>query len=111
MKIEIRQEDLAYAVSAVERAVSAKNTLPVLSGIMISAKDNRLSFRATDLEMAVECVINAAVEEEGEIVAPGRKFSQLAKGLTPGLINLETNGDDQLQIKYSRGQISMPCYP
>lgn len=111
MKIEIQQEDLAYAVSAVERAVSAKNTLPVLSGIMISAKDNRLSFRATDLEMAVECVINAAIEEEGEIVAPGRKFSQLAKGLVPGLVNLETGGDEQLQIKYSRGQISMPCYP
>jgi DNA polymerase III subunit beta len=111
MKIEIQQEDLAYAVSAVERAVSTKNTLPVLSGIMISAQGNRLSFRATDLEMAIECVINAVIEEEGEIVAPGRKFSQLAKGLTPGLVNLEAGADYQLQIKYSRGHISMPCYP
>ena len=74
MKIELLREDLLYAVNAVERAVSTKNTLPVLSGIMISAHGNQLSFRATDLEIAIECVINAAIEEEGELVAPGRNF-------------------------------------
>ena len=54
MKIELLREDLLYAVNAVERAVSTKNTLPVLSGIMISAHGNQLSFRATDLEIAIE---------------------------------------------------------
>ena len=110
MKIELLREDLLYAVNAVERAVSTKNTLPVLSGIMISAKGNQLSFRATDLEIAIECIINAAVEEEGELVAPGRKLSALAKGLSSGPITLESVGQEQLLIKYSRGQISMPCY-
>lgn len=110
MKIEIQKEDLAYAVNAVEKAVSTKNTLPVLGGIMISAKGNKLCFRATDLEMAIECVINAVIEEEGEMVAPGRKLSQLAKGLSSGTIVLESMSQDQLLIKYNRGQISMPCY-
>ena len=87
MKIELLREDLLYAVNAVERAVSTKNTLPVLSGIMISAKGNQLSFRATDLEIAIECIINAAVEEEGELVAPGRKLSALAKGLSSGPVS------------------------
>ena len=59
MKLEIQKEYLLYAVNAVERAVSAKNTLPVLGGIMIVAKDNKVCFKATDLEMAVECVVNA----------------------------------------------------
>ncbi len=110
MKIELLREDLLYAVNAVERAVSTKNTLPVLSGIMISAHGNQLSFRATDLEIAIECVINAAIEEEGELVAPGRKLSALAKGLGSGPLTLESVGQEQLLIKYDRGQISMPCY-
>ena len=99
MKIELLREDLLYAVNAVERAVSTKNTLPVLSGIMISAKGNQLSFRATDLEIAIECIIKAAVEEEGELVAPGRKLSALAKGISSGPITLESVGQEQLLIK------------
>ena len=110
MKIEIAKEDLVYAVNSVEKAVSAKNTVPVLSGIMISAKDNRVTFRATDLEMAIECTVNTPVEEEGELVAPGRKLSQLAKGLSAGNIILESSDCENLLIKYNRGQISMPCY-
>ena len=110
MKIELLREDLLYAVNAVERAVSSKNTLPVLSGIMISARGNQLSFRATDLEVAIECVINASIEEEGELVAPGRKLSALAKGLASGPLTLESVGEEQLKISYQRGQIAMPCY-
>jgi DNA polymerase III subunit beta len=110
MKLEIQKEYLLYAVNAVERAVSTKNTLPVLGGIMIVAKDNKVCFKATDLEMAVECVVNANIEEEGEIVAPGRKLAQLAKGLTSQTISIESVGQEQLIIKYERGQISMPCF-
>ena len=110
MKLEIQKEYLLYAVNAVERAVSTKNTLPVLGGIMIVAKDNKVVFKATDLEMAVECVVNASIEEEGEIVAPGRKLAQLAKGLTCDSITMESEGQEQLIIKYDRGQISMPCF-
>lgn len=110
MKINILKDELVYAVNAVERAVSSKNTLPILSGIMITAHNNQLSFRATDLEMAIECVINAQVEQEGEMVVPGRKLAALAKGLTSGPIGIENIGTEQLQINYSRGQIAIPCY-
>ncbi len=110
MKINILKEELLYAVNAVERAVSSKNTLPVLSGIMITAKNNQLNFRATDLEMAIECVINAQIEEEGEMVVPGRKLAALAKGLASGPIEMESIGMEQLQIKYNKGQIAIPCF-
>lgn len=50
------------------------------------------------------------IEEEGELVAPGRKLSALAKGLGSGPLTLESVGQEQLLIKYDRGQISMPCY-
>jgi DNA polymerase-3 subunit beta len=110
MKINLLKEELLYAVNAVERAVSTKNTLPVLGGIMITAEDNKLSFRATDLEMAIECVINAQIEENGEMVIPGRKLSALAKGLVNGPLQLESSGEEQLLIKYSRGQIALPCF-
>jgi len=110
MKIEINKEDLVYAVTAVEKAVSAKNTLPVLSGILITAKDNTVSFRATDLEAAMECKMAAPVSEEGCIAVPGRKLAQIAKGVSGQEIILESLGEENLIIRYAKGQIQIPCF-
>ena len=72
MRINCQKEDLFYGVQAVAKAVSGKNTLPILSGIMLTAKDDKVILKATDLEMAIECVIDADTPEEGTVVAPGR---------------------------------------
>lgn len=111
MRFEIPKDDLVYAVSAVERAVSGKNTLPILAGIMMIAEDNKVIFRATDLELAIECTVSAMVTEPGQIVTGGRKLSQLTKGMSGSDIVLETEGSDNMVLRYSRGQIAMPCYP
>ena len=110
MKFSLMKEDLLYAVSAVERAVSSKNTLPILNGIMITAINNTVRFRATDLEVAVECIINAAVEEEGETVIPGRRFAAMVK-LLPGSEIMLSGGHDRLKVEYNGGRQSLPCLP
>ncbi len=110
MKVNIQKEDLLYAVQAVERAVSNKNTLPILGGILITAKDGKLSFRATDLEMAMECVINGDIVEEGEMVVPGKKFTGLTRLLPSVNISLESMGREQLLLEYEQSQISVPCF-
>ncbi len=110
MKVNIQKEDLLYAVQAVERAVSNKNTLPVLGGILITAKDGLLSFRATDLEMAMECVINGDIVEEGEVAVPGRKFAGITRLLPSANISLASMGREQLLVEYERSQMSVPCF-
>lgn len=109
MHIVISKEDLVYAVGAVERAVSTKNTLPVLSGILISAAECKVSFRATDLEVAVECTVGAMVDDPGQMVAPGRKFSALVRLLPDGPITLSSHYD-QLQIDYGASSVNVPCF-
>ncbi len=110
MKFRIEKDDLLYAVSAVEKAVSGKNTLPVLSGIYLEAKDNQICFRATDLELAIECRIHAQVEEEGVLVAPGRKLSALVRLLPRAEITLSSK-DMNLDVIYPGSSVQLPCYP
>lgn len=111
MRFTIQKEDLLYAVNAVERAASGKNTLPILSGVMIRAKDGLVSFCATDLELAIECVMPAEISEEGEAVTPGRKFSSLARLLPTGEIMLSQSGSGQLRIDYQGSHVYVPCFP
>ena len=108
MKIEINRDDLVYAVGAVERAVSAKNTIPALGGVLISAKDDRISFRATDLELAMECVVPGRVLESGEVVTLGRRFSAIVRLLPAGDVTL--SGDAlHLELEYAGGHQALPC--
>jgi len=110
MKINCQKEDLLYAVQAVARAVSVKNTLPVLGGIMIVAEEGRMIFRATDLEMAMECIINADVQEDGTVVVPGKYFNDLVKHLPSGDICLESLSNQQMMVSYEQSQISVHCF-
>lgn len=110
MKIEINRDDLVYAVSAVERAVSAKNTIPALGGILMEATAERISFRATDLELAMECVVPGRVVAEGQAVTLGRRFSAVARLLPEGDITI--SGDAlHLEIEYEGGHQALPCLP
>ncbi len=109
MRIQCQKEDLLYGVQNVARAVSAKNTLPVLGGILIVAEEGRLIFRATDLEMSIECVVGGEIEEPGSLVVPGKYFSELVRYLPNCPITLESNGQ-QLSVHYEQSQVTVNCF-
>lgn len=88
MKIVISQEALNSALSVVARAVSTKNTIAVLSGIYLGARDGLLTLRATDLELAVESSTPCRVDNEGEIVLPARYLTDLVRRIPFGDIHL-----------------------
>ena len=89
MKFSAPKENLLYGINAVQRAISVKNTVPILSGIYLKAKDKHLVFAATDLEIAIECTVPALVIDEGEIVLPGRYLAELTRRLPDGEIIFE----------------------
>jgi DNA polymerase-3 subunit beta len=79
MKISCSQADLLYGIQSVGRAVSTRNTLPVLSGIYLRAIDGNLRLSATDLDIAIECVLSAHVDESGSIVLPARFLTDIIR--------------------------------
>lgn len=91
MKILIPQESLNNILAIVSRAVSTKNTIPVLSGIYLSARDGNLTIRATDMELAIEAFTPCEVLEEGEVVLPARYFADLVRRIPFG--NLQISVD------------------
>ncbi|MDD2496572.1 MAG: DNA polymerase III subunit beta [Desulfitobacteriaceae bacterium] len=107
MEVNCNKEDLLYGVQIVNRAVSNKNTLPVLGGILLEAKNNSLIFRATDLEFAIECFVNVDVVEEGTVVLPGRYFTEMVKRLPTGLISIKSNNNFGAEIKYEQSELNI----
>jgi DNA polymerase-3 subunit beta len=92
VKIRIERDTFAEATSWVLRCVSARATLPVLGGVLIDATKSGVRFAGTDLELAGEWTGEAAVDEEGKVVLPGRIVGEIARTLPEGGVRIEASG-------------------
>lgn len=105
MKFSAPKENLMYGINAVQKAISSKNTVPILSGIYLKAKGGKLTFAATDLEIAIECTVPALIINEGDIVLPGRYFAELTRRLPDGEIIFEYQPETvSMKITYENAE-------
>lgn len=103
MKITTTKDDLLKGIQVVQNAVSAKNTLPILSHILIEAKKDNIKLTATDLEIGVSVKIDGEVVEEGSITVPAKKFSEIVKELsTQNKITVSVKKGNSVTIEASK---------
>lgn len=88
MQITISQSDLSFGIQTVQRAVSTRSTLPVLSGILLQATNGKLRLAATDLELGIECLLPAKIIAEGAIVLPARYLGEIVRKIPAGDISI-----------------------
>ncbi len=103
MKLQVTQENLNKALSSVSRIASGRNTLPILSNILIKTIKNRVSIAATNLNIAITHQIGSKVSEEGAITVPARLMQEFVSSLPSGVIDLETE-DNKLHISAEKYQ-------
>lgn len=104
MKLNCLRSDLSNAVSNVQRAVSTKSTLPALEGVLLIAKDNKITISGYDLEIGIVTNIEATVIEPGEIVVSARLFGEIVKKLPEEIVCIET--DERMVTYITSGQAS-----
>lgn len=107
MKIICTRQNLIQGVTTAQRAVSSKNPLPILSGILITAANNKLELQATDLEMGIQCVVPCTVQEEGAIVLPAKYLGEIVRRLPDSPIQIETIQGNNVIIRYGQSEITI----
>lgn len=107
MKFNCSSETLAQKLAAVSHAVSAKASLPVLSHILIEAKNNVVTLSATNLEISIKTTLPAEVKEEGAACLPGRVFLDLVSSLPRGTVNFsESNNTVTIKSEKANSKIN-----
>lgn len=81
MKISCTTDTLRESITVAERVTGKNLTLPILSTILLSAEDDILKVRATNLDIGVEFDVKAKVEKEGKVAVPGNVFANVISGL------------------------------
>lgn len=109
MKLICEGLDLSEAVLKVIKASSTKTTNPILEGIKLKACDDSLTLTATDNEITIEKTIPSDVKIEGEVVVPGKFFSEFVKKLSNEQIELSLTDKKLLKIKYTDSEGFLQC--
>lgn len=88
MKIIIQADELKKYLGMVNRGVSSRPQLPILSGVLLKAMDGEVSLVATDLEVSFWLSLSAKIEEDGEVVIPAKLFSDLVSSFPSGAVSI-----------------------
>jgi DNA polymerase-3 subunit beta len=111
MKLSATRDVLLKPLQAVIGVVERRQTMPILSNVLLVARDGQLAVTATDLE--VELVADAAVDVEagGEITVSGRKLLDICRALPEGAaIGMSVSGE-KLVVRSGRSKFSLVTLP
>ncbi len=113
MKLTIERGALLNALSHVQNVVERRNTIPILSNILIDASKGSVRFTATDLDIEAVDSADAKVDAEGAVTAPAGTLFDVIRKLPAGAdVALELNtGNNQLAINSGRSKFSLPTLP
>ncbi|HED05741.1 MAG TPA: DNA polymerase III subunit beta [Ignavibacteria bacterium] len=100
MKIECGKDKLKEVIALASKITSKNTTLPVLNSILLTADNNTLKIRATNLDIGVEFTIPVKVYKTGVVAIPGNILNNT-------LINLLNNEKITLEVIGNNLEISI----
>jgi DNA polymerase-3 subunit beta len=104
MKLIVTRKELYEGLQIVSRAVSAHTSLPVLKNVLIEPGTDAIKLSATDLELGVEVLVPAKVQEGGSLTVPARTFSEMVAALPEADVSLAADDRDNLILVCRRSE-------
>ncbi len=112
MKFSTERETLLRALSIVTGVVERRQTLPVLSNLLVVAREDGLTMTATDLEVELSVRVRDGVEIErgGKATIPGRKLVDIWRSLPEGA-RISVEVADQVTVRSGKSRFALATLP
>ncbi len=111
MKFTTSRENLLTPLQQVVGVIEKRQTLPILSNVLIRLTDNRLEFTGTDLEVQLVTHSVADAGQDGNITVPARKLLDICRLLPDASsVNVECK-QDKLAVHAGRSRFSLSTLP
>ncbi|GGC65745.1 DNA polymerase III subunit beta [Chelatococcus reniformis] len=109
MKVTVERTALLRALGHVHRVVERRNTIPILSNVLVRLGEGTLNLKATDLDLEVTETLPADVASGGATTVPAYVLYDIVRKLPDGAqVSLEATGDTgQMLIRAGRSRFSL----
>ena len=113
MRLTIEKPSLAKALAHVASVVERRNTIPILSNVLLAVGTNELRLTATDLDMELVETVPCRSNGEGSITVPAHMFYDIVRKLPEGSdIELERDAEqERLVVTSGPAQFSLQTLP
>jgi DNA polymerase-3 subunit beta len=113
MKVTVERAALLKSLGHVHRVVERRNTIPILSNVLLRAGDGSLRLKATDLDLEVTETLPADVGQSGATTVPAHMLYDIARKLPDGAqVSLDVAGDvGQMVIRSGRSRFTLQTLP
>jgi DNA polymerase-3 subunit beta len=113
MKLSMERSALLRAMSRAQSVVERRNTIPILSNVLIEAEGDQVSFRATDLDIEVIDKAPAMVSRGGATTVAAHTLHEIARKLPDGaMVELADDGiSGRLEVRAGRSHFSLATLP
>lgn len=111
MNIQINREILLKPLTAVTSIVEKRHTLPILSNLLLEAKQNKIYLTATDLEMQISLSVESAAKGDFSTTISAKKLLDICRSLPESSeINMATN-DSRITLKAGKSRFNLQTLP
>lgn len=113
MKLSIERAALLRSLNHVQSVVERRNTIPILSNVLMTAKDGVLAMTTTDMDLEINESVAAKIAKPGSTTAPAHTLHDIVRKLPDGSdVELTLNNEGtQMVVKAGRSQFKLSCLP
>lgn len=113
MKLTIERTALLRSLGHVQSVVEKRNTIPILSNVLVEAKGGSLALTATDMDLAIVEAVAAEVAQPGAATVPAHTLYDIVRKLPEGAqVQIELAADgQQVSIRAGRSRFSLSTLP
>ena len=98
MEFSVSKSALLNELTTTQGVVERKTTIPILSNLLVEAREGRVTITATDLELSVRTSCEAKVKKEGAGTIPAKKLLELVRLLPEGEIKFKLLDNHWVEI-------------
>ena len=112
MKFSIEKNIIFKSLSHVQSIVEKKNTLPILSNILIEAKENHLVLSATDMDISITDKLHCNIIEMGSTTVSAHTLYDIIRKLPDtSEIEIISNDGKIMSLRAGKSKFSLGCLP
>ncbi|MBU1026357.1 MAG: DNA polymerase III subunit beta [Candidatus Margulisbacteria bacterium] len=111
MDFVCEKKDLQSAVSAVEKIVTTRSTLPIIGNILFEAGKGSLQISANNLEIGIELGIKAKVNKGGAILMPAKTLGGIVAKLPNRSVGFKLSEKGTIKVSYDQSYFNVHTLP
>ena len=113
MRVTLERSNLLKSLNHVHRVVERRNTIPILSNVLLKADGQSLELKATDLDLEITEATGAEVQQAGATTVPAHLLYDIVRKLPDGaevMLKVEEDGGS-MSVVSGRSSFRLQCLP